>query len=453
MRQMLINIFRMVPIVCLSVVQIPSTILAAPTQDTDVPGIVIDNVPREAANVNYTTNASANVEFSSISLHGSSVSLIGEVVDEGSYTPFQLTGNLYRGITSGRIDGVLTDQLNNYKVVRFELLQDPTHSILINKTLKGPVMALYLQKMGTNNLICVETIASNLFNPNDINDLFTNESNLPEAPLSASLWEEALFAPDKEIKTPGTWKEIDSFTSPSAVNSPQPNVVFHTYSYTTSYTDYYYVFGYNVYDTITIEDIASEPTTSAGDPTGTLKVLSTDFNESNGTDIKNRVTGFRIGLLDGGAGIKLTTTSPGGINQQFADAGVIMGGKTTFTIDLSYNMPYTPVNGSLVFSAPQQYTLSTGTSGNPQLYQNLNGAAVGSYFIPGNNNEYMCLPGDELEVGWQVGAFHGSDAYATCAISFIYDVYNSANPYAESTNAGDDSGMQVDPPAEWTIYY
>src|SRR5579875_2711845 len=105
MRQMLINIFRMVPIVCLSVVQIPSTILAAPTQDTDVPGIVIDNVPREAANVNYTTNASANVEFSSISLHGSSVSLIGEVVDEGSYTPFQLTGNLYRGITSGRIDG------------------------------------------------------------------------------------------------------------------------------------------------------------------------------------------------------------------------------------------------------------------------------------------------------------------------------------------------------------
>ncbi|MFD1673486.1 hypothetical protein [Alicyclobacillus fodiniaquatilis] len=122
-----------------------------------------------------------------------------------------------------------------------------------------------------------------------------------------------------------------------------------------------------------------------GDPTGTLSVYSTDWSESNGTDLKNTMSGDEIGAKGQGAGVKFTASSPGGVNQQWVGGEFQHGGTVNFTADLSYNVPYTPVNATLSYSP--QNTETVNASPGKQTYQNPCGSGEASWFLPGNNNE------------------------------------------------------------------
>jgi hypothetical protein len=96
-----------------------------------------------------------------------------------------------------------------------------------------------------------------------------------------------------------------------------------------------------------------------------------EWDEDNGTDLINVNTGDRIGLKSPGAGVNFRVPSPGGVVQQWIGGTVENSGHTTFSVQLSYNIPYTPINASLSYSTATQSTIN-GSAG-AQAYQNVNG--------------------------------------------------------------------------------
>jgi hypothetical protein len=168
-----------------------------------------------------------------------------------------------------------------------------------------------------------------------------------------------------------------------------------------------------------------------------------EWDEDNGTDLINVNTGDRIGLKSPGAGVNFRVPSPGGVVQQWIGGTVENSGHTTFSVQLSYNIPYTPINASLSYSTATQSTIN-GSAG-AQAYQNVNGGQEAAWMSP--SGQYLQQVGDNISGGWSIGWYSakGAEKSVTAAVNFVYNIYN------ENDNGGYNWGTSTDP-FTWTTY-
>jgi hypothetical protein len=410
----------------------PSNVAAASLPTKQAFASTINNIPELAGNLNVSNSSTDNVQFGNVTINGSNIEITGST-GNGTATNFDLIGTLYKGIVSTRIDGVLTDKLNNFKVDRFELLSDPQHSILMNKNLTGNVLALYLQKNGTRNVSFIECEASTVFSDQQLSNINSASENYLPAPNTASLWEEAMFQPDSH-----THNRVSNLLMNNLIASPTPLSNSKITSYNDSYVDYYYIFGYYVNDTITLNLKTSEPTDDTAHITGTLSIAALDWNESNGIDVKNSATGFEVGFKSPGAGLKLTVPSPAGIEEEWFDGTVEHAGGVQISADIGWTIPYTPIDLSL--SLTNSYNGSI--NGGSQTFKTINAAHEASAYIP--SGEYLQSVGDELDAAWSISNYYGTATTITPTISYIFNLYNGLD------NGGDNWGTESDP-VSWSM--
>jgi hypothetical protein len=399
----------------------------------------IDNISQTAGNLNVDSADSNNVQFGTVTVNGANVEIIGSLGTDTS-SSFDLVGTLSKGIVSTRVDGELTDKLNNFTVERFELLSDPDHSILMNQNLTGEVLALYLEENGTKNVSFIECQASSVFTDQQLSDITSNYNNYAKAPKSVSLWEEKMFHPDSHTKKTIENPSTNSLATNNLVSSPIPMTNVQYPSYTDSYSDSYYIFGYNVTDTIDVGYSAAEPSADGLNIMGELSVQGYDWNESNGTDLKNVETGFELGSRGTPAQVVLSVSSPAGIESQLFDGKVEHVGNGSISATICWGIPYTPICLTLNFPDIQSETI-TGNGTATQSLTMMKGTATSSAKL--SNSAYLQVQGDNLTSQWNIGTTGSAKtANITAAITYLYDLYN--------TNNEDDWGQQFDN-LSWTM--
>lgn len=370
---------------------------------------LLSNVQKKAGDIDLTKATDREVVFSDVDLSGSNVNEIKGYVfkNQNKKIPFDLEGQLYKGVTSARINGSLKDKTGNFEIVRFEINNDPAHGVFLNKSLKKTTVAIYLHNNNkqSRNLTIIEIPAEKLFGKDTLNNLYKQSESFEEAPNNVVLWFEKYFTPDKKGH---------SVNKPN--NGIQPLTSVSSHNYYVSYYDYYYIFGYYVNDTIKLQEKVTVPSDTYEDIKGRLTVYSTDYDESNGTDIKNDVTGFRIGG-EGVLGIKLQAMSaPEVINWENIDGSVVQSGSVQFTLSLSYS--YLGLSAGLSYSNAKSVDLSQGN-------YDCNGAGVCDMYSSGGKY-YMNHVNQYISANYDIAydSSKGSHRNVTNYVHFIYNVYN-----------------------------
>lgn len=384
------------------------------------------NLPLSGASFTKSNLGKTKVNFSQVNVQGNQIkALNGSATINGRKVPFALSGTLYQGLTSNRVNGVLNDGLGNFKVVRFEIAMHPSKGIYINHHLHGDTLALYLQQKGTRNFVFIEVPTSMILGSNSpLASSVSEAQSFKSAPEKARLWAESLFN-SSSTNTQATSHPLPGNPAPPNVANQtiQSTLVTGTnynYAYKT-YTANYYIFGYTVKDQMTVQEITDYPQNVNGRPSTRLEVYSLNYDESNGTDLHNKATGWQVG--GGPIGMKLNVGSPEKIDF-ISTAGTVEQG-SSISVSLSYSLSYFGLSATLNYQPGGQVQLSNGNRGIPN-------AGVASVWIP--SGDYMQVPGQYIQALWStVGPSSG--ATVTDSATYTYNMYNQ-NVY--NTNTGSD---------------
>ena len=355
-----------------------------------------------------------------------------------------------------------------FTVLRFEISNNSRRDIFYDtaaQTAKVPYIALYLERPGTRNIIFTEAPASSLLGSAVVNTI--ESSTYPLAPMNDQLWMESIFKPERMTKTIVS-HQVKTVASPvsgspntsSATVSANSSSITNLVQQQEAYTAYYYDFGYNVADTITIQENTTEPNGPAT-ATGQLCVAGWDWNETelNGTpgpDLINKMTNWEIGPNNissgnpGTAGITMSVPAPDAIQSVSGSARWTSTNGFSINWALSYNAPYTPLNATLVW--PSQATSGTSSGSASLTWYPVNNAGEAPWYLNGNQGNYIQMystnpsqpSGDVINAGFQLDQKTASSSTsATYEIEYIYDI--QSGPQNNTT----DWGEQVDP-FSWT---
>lgn len=460
------TIFSMLSSAALLSMGITPTALANSTQSEQISTISVNNVPMKAGELgslagNRPTNAQntqsaamatqvqantsdSTVDITNASVSGSTVNaLSGSVIDtNGTATPFNFTGTLYKDPVSGRIDAGLTDSLGNYKIVRFQIINDPSKGIFYSQAAQSshaPYLAMYLEKNGTRDITFLETPVANVFGTATWNTIESNANSFADAPKADVFWVEGLFQPDSV--THGS-SSTPKYSHPGQLSNTsnmtfEPDSVATEYNYP-YYTVNYYTFGYTVQDTMQLEEKVTYPSsTSSSTITGRLDVWYTDYDESDGIDLDQ--SAWEVGG-DGSAGMKLTC--PNGKSQriQWESVAGQLEQSGSWSINWSYSASYAGASLTLAYTPEERIPLNGG--GN----QDTNGAYIGSFYT--SSGDYLNYEGnpttnagqDYLSVNWEAPRYsqYGAAGNVTDNVDFVYNMYNSLQ------NAGTNHGSYRD---------
>lgn len=252
-----------------------------------------------------------------------------------------------------------------------------------------------------------------------------------QAPEKASLWEESLCR-SSSTNTLVTSHSLAGNPAPQNIsNQPQSSLVTGTnshYVYKT-YTASYYIFGYTVKDQMTLQELTDYPTNVNVDPSARLSVYSLNWDESNGTDLHNKASGWEVG--GGPIGVKLNVGSPEKINWEYA-AGTLAQGSSV-SVNVSYSLNYLGLSAVLNYTSGGQVTLSNGNKGIPN-------AGVAALFAP--TGDYMQAPGQYIQAMWStIGPSSGSTVADSA--TYTYNMYNRNQPNTSTGGNGVNYGRKT----------
>lgn len=404
--------------------------MALASSGITIPTLTIHNMNRHGQKVgnlanpntfpaNHMTKTSIST-ISQVSLKGSSLTLVGSARNNvGSSIPFTLQGHLFRGlgINSGRIYGSMVDSTGHFKVLRCEIVNNPAKGLMATATAKHartPYIAIYLEQTGTRNMTLIEAPAKKILGVSNLTRIESAYTHYAIAPQRDILWPELMFLPDTVTQGTTVHPKSANAAQSNSVSVIQPQTAYNMYNYP-YYTATYYILGYTVTDSIYLAEEVTYPLrTSQGPITGSIKVIGTSYDESNGTHLN--ATAWRIGG-QGPLGVKLTVPQNSSQRIQWENAAGYLENSGHWTINFSYSLQWEGFGASLSYVNGGRVPLN---SSNVDPF----GSYVADFYT--QSGQYLTTVGDYLAANWtapQYGSL-GGPMYVWDRCDFIYNLYN-----------------------------